>query len=322
MSIIETFLHWFTPRHTNAHRAKILHQKSLLYIIALFLIAEGAIYTGTRIAPQILGYASNIPPEKIIELTNTERAKSGLAPLHLDNTLSQAALSKAGYMFANNYWAHVAPDGTQPWTFITNAGYQYLHAGENLARDFTNPESVITAWMNSPSHRDNLLSSKYQDIGVAVVDGTLAGVDTTLVVQMFGTRIGSTPKTSEIAAKSTQILVQPTTRPLTTIAPLSSPTLSNTPRPPVARTEQISASPSPKPVAQGVVAAKPLFNPYSLTRVFTSTIVSIIIIALALDIILVWRRRILRLSGRSWAHITFLAAMLVALIIIRGGNIL
>lgn len=305
MFAVDFFLHWFTPHHTNAHRPKILHQKSLLLLVVGILLVQGLISVTARVAPSILGYAANISPEKVVELTNRERVQRGLEPLRLDNALSEAALAKAGNMFAKNYWAHVAPDGTQPWAFITASGYRYIHAGENLARDFSSPESVVGAWMNSQSHKDNLLSPKYHDIGVAVVDGTLGGVETTLVVQLFGARTGTAPSTPVVAAKI-QVPVSPTPTAVPSATPL------------VATARQETAG---KSLVQEA-GAKPLFNPYTLSKAFSSTIVTIIIVALVFDMVLVWRRRLLRLSGRSWAHLTFLLAMLVSLIIIRGGNIL
>ena len=68
-------------------------------------------------------------------------------------------------MFSKNYWAHFAPDGsTSPWDFIHQSGYNYIFAGENLAKGFTDANSVVAAWMNSPSHRENILSNKYKDV--------------------------------------------------------------------------------------------------------------------------------------------------------------
>lgn len=323
MSLIGFFLHWFTPQHGNAHRPKVLHHKSLLYIIAIFLIAQGGIVALTRVAPQILGFASNIPPDKIVDLTNTQRVQRGLSPLHLNNELTQAALSKAAYMFAKDYWAHVAPDGTQPWFFITQSGYHYLHAGENLARDFTNPESVVSAWMDSATHKENLLNPNYNDIGVAVVDGTLGGVQTTLVVQMFGARTSSAPSAPKVAANTAS---SPSPSPkitpkVTPKVPEITPQATTTLTPSPIATPQIAAI-IQSPQASPLPSIRPLFSPYSATKMLTSTVVTIVIIALAFDMVLVWKRRIVRLTGRSWAHISYLAAMLLALLIIRGGNIL
>jgi hypothetical protein len=89
-------------------------------------------------------------------------------------------------MFEDDYWAHVAPDGTQPWDFILGAGYDYVYAGENLAKNFNGSKEVVEAWYASESHRENLLNPNYEEIGFAVVDGILDGYETTLVVQTFG----------------------------------------------------------------------------------------------------------------------------------------
>ena len=89
-------------------------------------------------------------------------------------------------MFAKNYWAHVSPDGTTPWVFIKSAGYSYVYAGENLARGYNTSQDVVTAWMASPEHKQNMLSSNYQNVGFAIVTGNLTGEDTVLVVEMFG----------------------------------------------------------------------------------------------------------------------------------------
>ena len=316
MSLSSKFLHWFTPHPSNAYKPRILHQRSLLFLILLFVFFEIGVVAATQSFPQVLGFASDIPPEQIVSLTNQARIENGLPPLHLDNELTQAALAKASYMFAKDYWAHVAPDGTQPWAFITQAGYDYLHAGENLARDFTNADAVVTAWMNSPSHRENILNPNYQDIGVAVADGTLGGAETTLVVQMFGTRLGANPQISAIAQTS-PTKTAPTPPATANYLPAAVTSSSSSPQPQVAA---FQAGSNQAHSAQQTTFHS-LFSPFSLTQAIASTVVTLVMLALALDMILVWRRRVIRLSGRSWAHLIYLLAMLSALIIIRSGQI-
>ena len=183
--------HYLIPHHTNNQRAKFLHPKGILGITVFLFGIQILIRSLTASFPQVLGVTSTIDPNQIIKLTNDQRYKNGQSAVVENSLLSQAAMQKASDMFAKDYWAHVSPQGTQPWYFISNSGYSYRYAGENLARDFTSPESVVNAWMNSPSHRQNLLSPKYQEIGVAVLEGKLKGRDTILVVQMFGTQISS-----------------------------------------------------------------------------------------------------------------------------------
>jgi len=177
----------FYPHSSNNYKAEILHPAGLCVLIAFFLLFQSFFNLSVNFAPGVLGFASDITPEQIVELTNEKRLAKGITSLKINEKLSKAARAKAADMFALNYWAHISPRGVKPWQFITDNGYHYLYAGENLARDFSNSGNVITAWMNSPSHRQNLLSEKYKDIGVAVVDGVLQGQETTLIVQLFGT---------------------------------------------------------------------------------------------------------------------------------------
>ncbi len=103
--------------------------------------------------------------------------------------LAQAAQSKANDMLAKQYFAHNTPSGETPWTFIKAAGYSYVTAGENLAIDFTEAESIQSAWMNSPGHRANIMNKSFQEIGIGIAKGMYNGHQTTIVVQMFGTPI-------------------------------------------------------------------------------------------------------------------------------------
>lgn len=97
--------------------------------------------------PSVLGTYSNISQEALLSMTNQKRQEVGLSPLNLNGSLSQAAAGKASDMFTKDYWAHVSPDGTSPWVFIKASGYNYIYAGENLARGFTTPTDVVNAWM-------------------------------------------------------------------------------------------------------------------------------------------------------------------------------
>ena len=108
-------------------------------------------------------------------------------------------------MFNKQYWAHTAPDGKEPWDFMSEAGYSYQVAGENLARDFSTTSAMVAAWMASPTHRANIMNGRYTEIGIAVINGTLEGVETTLVVQMFGTPRSSTVKASVPTGPATSI---------------------------------------------------------------------------------------------------------------------
>ena len=278
------FINLFVPHPHNNHKAKILQPQSLVILIGLFIMGRSIFDITIGLRPGILGYASQIDPDKVIQLTNNERLNAGISILKESPQLDQAALAKATDMFEHNYWAHVSPTGTEPWKFITASGYKYQHAGENLARDFSNPSDVIKAWMASPTHRQNLLDSKYKDIGVAVVDGTINGVETTLVVQMFG----STQNTvSKIA--STQVSKTAYAKEIET------------------QVKNISVS--------GL-------SPMDLSRAWSLAFVIIVLFALSLDWLFILRYNIIRISGKTWAHITYFIGLIIILIIIRQGIVL
>lgn len=130
--------------------------------------------------------ASAMSTGAIISLTNQKRAENGLPPLNTNWALMSSASAKANDMFANNYWAHVSPSGLTPWYFMGISGYNYVTAGENLAKDFQTEAAVVDGWMNSAGHRQNILNPSFRDIGVAAQAGTLLGSPTTLVVAHYG----------------------------------------------------------------------------------------------------------------------------------------
>ena len=128
----------FVPHPHNNHKPKILWHQSILVLFGLLIMGRSLIDIFSGVRPGILGFASQIAPEKVIELTNQERQTNNLPPLTYNKELSDAAQVKAIDMFANNYWAHVSPTGTEPWSFMINSGYfdgSYSRAGKRREND-------------------------------------------------------------------------------------------------------------------------------------------------------------------------------------------
>lgn len=291
-----TFLrHFLTPHHTNNHRPKALHPQLFIFYITFFLLLQVSLSNLRLLLPNVLGLATDINAERLVNLTNQKRAEQGLAALNLDPQLSQAAAGKANDMFGKDYWAHNSPNGTTPWVFIKDAGYEYLYAGENLAKNFANSDGVVEAWMASPSHRSNLLKPEYKDIGFAVVNGRLGGEETTLVVQMFGAR-----QTTEIAVRSSEPPF---------ITPSFTATL--TPSPAVAGIAP-SAKEKPAPVILASVKNRPVLDSSVLTKASSLGLLGFLIFVLMLDGVLIWRRKTVRLVGHNFAHIFFLLTVIGA----------
>lgn len=319
MSLVSWLRHLFIPHHSNNCKARILHPSALSLLVAIFLFGQFGLNFFILVSPSVLGFASNISPERVVELTNQKRAENGLGPVTLNSKLSEAAQRKAGDMFAFNYWAHISPSGRSPWSFFQEVGYRYLYAGENLARDFMNSESVIEAWMNSPSHRDNVLNPNYKEIGLSVVNGTLNGVETTLVVQLFGTPPTTTAQANPIKALIAANIptVAPTPAEPTTITPAVIQPEVETQIGEVAPLSRVALAQN-----KGESTSPPLFSPFLLTKTIAIFLLGLILGALALDAVFVSQRRIIRLSGKNLAHLIFIGALLLAAILTTPGAIL
>lgn len=146
---------------------------------------------GVSFVPCFSARASEITPESVVMLTNKAREAQGFKPLSINDHLTQAAQAKAEDMSLYGYFAHTSPNGITPWHWISQSGYNYSYAGENLAIHFTSVEDQERAWMDSVKHRENILNPKYKDIGVAVVTVFDKGEPMILTVQMFGVHAGS-----------------------------------------------------------------------------------------------------------------------------------
>lgn len=129
----------------------------------------------------------------LVDLANGDRAAQSLTDLQVDPLLVAVAQAKANDMAEKGYFAHVSPEGKDPWYWFDAMGYDFAYAGENLAVDFRDSAAVESAWMKSPLHRENILNPRFTHIGIATAVGEFQGHSTVFVVQEFGTpRAGAT----------------------------------------------------------------------------------------------------------------------------------
>ncbi|MGH1286566.1 CAP domain-containing protein [Bacillus toyonensis] len=108
--------------------------------------------------------------QRVVELTNAERAKQGLPALKIDTELSKVARVKSEDMQKNNYFDHNSPTYGSPFDMMKKFGISYTSAGENIAQGQRTPEEVVQAWMNSAGHRANILNNGFTHIGVGYVE--------------------------------------------------------------------------------------------------------------------------------------------------------
>lgn len=280
---MHSIFQYFLPHEGNNYRAKLLHHKSLLFVLIIIFCASFLVSALRFNFPSVLGISVDISSQKLLLLVNQKREANGLPPLILNEKLSSAAVNKVKDMFSKNYWAHGSPDGETPWVFIKRAGYNYVYAGENLARGFDNTDSIVNAWMASTQHRANLLSQNYRDVGFAIEVGKLAGEETVLVVQ-------------ELGGQSLEPFVY---------------------NPPKNSVKTVSTV-----FNKDYAVKSSLISSLSLSSLIDKTILSIFIVVLILDMVVVERKRIIRFVGHNTDHILFFVMLIILIGILAKGVII
>ncbi len=179
------FKQHFVPNEGNDYRPHLLEEISaagiLFAALSLFTmaVAGGIILSRTNLTALVL-------PKVLVDYANEDRAEKNFSGLTINPVLEKAAQLKANDMAEKSYFAHKSPDGKTPWYWFQKAGYDFSYAGENLAVNFNDSVDVNSAWMNSPSHRDNILNENFSEIGIATAEGVYEGHPTVYVVELFG----------------------------------------------------------------------------------------------------------------------------------------
>jgi len=175
----------FIPCRENDYYPYFLKNDFLNFYFLFFLFLKFFTIFSVLFLSQNTFFAL-ITKEKLISLVNQERIKNNLPPLKENPLLERSSFLKANDIFQNNYFGHWSPKGISPWYWFKLAGYDYQAAGENLAIGFFDSKEVFDAWMNSLSHRANILNSDFKEIGIWVQKGYFNGKEAYLVVQHFG----------------------------------------------------------------------------------------------------------------------------------------
>lgn len=171
----------------------------MLVIVAAFL------FSGLQRSMMGSSQVAAVVSAVLVDLANGDRTQNGVGELKVNPVLVAAAQAKANDMAEKGYFAHISPDGVDPWHWFKQVGYNFTYAGENLAIDFSDSSDVNTAWMNSPEHRKNLLNPKFTEIGIATAQGMYEGRETTFVVQEFGAPSDSVASQTQAPLKQTVV---------------------------------------------------------------------------------------------------------------------
>lgn len=255
-------MHWLkdhcVPHAGNDFRPHLLQKVAFAGMLGLVVLSFALANLQALLWLNVDWLISAVLPAVVVEETNAERAEGAIGPLRRNATLDRAAQLKAEHMAEVGYFAHYAPDGTSPWHWFRSVNYSFVHAGENLAVHFNDSQEVVEAWMQSPTHRANIMNRNYNEIGIGVAKGEFEGHDTVFVVQMFGTpaAIAAAPPATAPAPAATPPLVatEPT-------APPAAPATNEIPR--VAAAEESSAEPdkASETVATTPIAVSPSSPP-------------------------------------------------------------
>ena len=198
----------FIPHSGNDHRPHFLHRDNMRQMAGVVLLFELILF----ILP-VLNFSGLINtlnlgavlPGILSTLTNVEREKNNLSELVVSPVLTAAAQQKAEDMAAKSYFAHTSPEGLNPWYWFQKVGYGYSYAGENLAVNFIDSQDVTVAWMNSPTHKANIVGQYYKEVGTGMATGMYEGHETVFVAQLYGTPVVHAGVTSPTPSNSASL---------------------------------------------------------------------------------------------------------------------
>jgi hypothetical protein len=180
-------------QHDNSHYQH--HIGHFLLLSGVFLFALSVFF----VSPVSSNVSNAFGVKEIIDQSNEARSRFNLEPLQVDNKLMGAAQAKAEDMARLRYFEHIAPDGTTAWDYMKKYDYYYVVAGENLAITNQSTQNVINGWLNSTTHRDNLLSDTYRQFGIGMATyGDYKEHKNTYVITAFygaadGTQLAGAP---------------------------------------------------------------------------------------------------------------------------------
>lgn len=248
MKKLENFL---IPTQENNYRPGITQARSVVIILIIFLVFQILSLWYEAHTPVT---ASDLTAENILAAINNERRLRNLPTLATNEKLSSAADTKSKDMVNRKYFSHTDPEGNYIWPTIVAAGYSpYKMLGENLAIEFTNTESMVQAWMNSPTHRANIINEGFQDQGMGVAFGNVSqGQYYSAVTNTFGAL-----QIKKAVAQTPVPTPAPAPQPAPAPAPVPAPTPAPTPKPTPAPTPKPAPAPKPTPAPVPVPVPAP-----------------------------------------------------------------
>lgn len=172
---------------------EILKIEAKISLIILIFLAVASLYCTAFNEGNYAMAVSNSQQTKteyqeIINLTNEARQKYGLPELKYNPQLAQIADSRISDMKNKHYFAHINPDNKGLKYFVEQADYNYLIVGENLAINYYDSQEVVQAWLESPSHRENILKPTFNEIGLSSDEIKINGNKNFVIAMILGAK--------------------------------------------------------------------------------------------------------------------------------------
>ncbi|MGW2105484.1 CAP domain-containing protein [Streptomyces sp. NPDC001948] len=157
----------------RTHGRKTPHRTMTVAIVAAaaVTIPTATAMAGSHAPPAKPAASTSAPTAsgaaaRVLKLVNRERRKVGCPPLKMNSELKKIAQAHSTDMASSRKMSHTGSDGSAPDDRISRSGYDWHAYGENVARGYATPKSVVAGWMRSPGHRRNILNCAFKEIGV------------------------------------------------------------------------------------------------------------------------------------------------------------
>ncbi len=206
----------FIPHHGNGFHPHLFHRKRLIgYGLSLAFIKVFLVSLVLFVPMDVYSSPVFLQEEKmrIIELINEKRDELGVPKVDIHDKLNRSSYAKAKDMSAESYFSHKGPNGESLKGYLDYVGYDFILAGENLAVGFYNAQDIVDAWVDSPSHYENLIEEGYQDTGLAVHSGVYKNKQTFFVVSHYGQPVDGNWHSSATSNEGSYVLGEEISKP-------------------------------------------------------------------------------------------------------------
>ncbi|MDZ4243836.1 MAG: CAP domain-containing protein [Candidatus Doudnabacteria bacterium] len=304
---------FFIASEENGYRPRVLSYWAFI-IYGLILLAL-RLFLGILPAD-----SSAVESQTLMALVNEERNNRNIPQLITHSSLMVAAAQKSRDMIDRDFFNHVNPDGNYIWGNIINAGYYpYKILGENLALDFATAEGMIKAWLDSPTHRENLLRLEFINQGMSALYGDYQGRYTNLTTNLFGALVSEQSSPPATQTTEPQPIPTPQVKAETPAVAQKNPTPEPRPKEEEKTIPEETTNPVASPASEPIPtppSPKHLLPVFEWSRTIFTSFGIFMLLILSIDSVIVNRRELeVPRSHSSYHFFGFTLIVLVSILI-------